>query len=171
MKIKHLLNLTAILVFFAIISCEVEEKLHPRPTTPEGFIEYNKFKITIEQGVSGTLLFQEGSCGPVLDTLQCETYPVTRTIRIYELTTREDTKPDEGAFFSEVHTKLVTKVESDKDGFFQVKLKPGKYSMFIEEDGRLYANLTGRNGEILASTVDSGWVTLTNPEITWKAVY
>src|SRR3546814_18096715 len=59
-------------------------------------------------------------------------------------------------------TKLVTKVESDKDGFFQVKLKPGKYSMFIEEDGRLYANLTGRNGEILASTVDSGWVTLTN---------
>src|SRR3546814_20939813 len=78
MKIKHLLNLTAILVFFAIISCAVEEMCHPRPTTPEGFIDYNKFKITIEQGVSGTLLFQGDSGGPLLATLQCGTLPVTR---------------------------------------------------------------------------------------------
>lgn len=163
------IKMAAFTFLFASISCEVEELIREVPDDPEELKEYNQFKTTIEQGVSGTILFQEGNCQPPVGD-SCKTYPVARKIRIYEFTTREETEGD-GPFFSEVNTRLVTTASSDKEGFYQARLAPGKYSLFIEEDSLLYANRFEQNGGILVAVIDSGWVSMIHPEITYKASY
>ncbi|QEC52749.1 hypothetical protein EDD80_11281 [Anseongella ginsenosidimutans] len=167
---NHLLKLAALLLIFTGTSCEEVNELRGKaPDDPEELKEYNQFKTTIEQGVSGTVLFQEGNCGfPLGDS--CRTYPVSRNVRIYEYTTKSRTEGD-GPFFTKVNTRLVTTARSDNEGFYQAKLAPGKYSLFIEEDSLLYANLYDKDRGILVAVVDSGWVTMLHPEITYKAVY
>ncbi|HYH56612.1 MAG TPA: hypothetical protein VD772_08380 [Anseongella sp.] len=166
------LRIIFLLALFTGFSCEEELPFNKVPTDPAELIEYNKFKTTIEQGLSGTLLFSEGQCGPALDTnAHCSIYPVSRKIRLYEFTVMDQTEPGEGTFFTEVDTKLIGTTQSDETGFYQIALQPGRYSMFIEENGLLYANGVGNDGGILVSVVDSGWVTMTHPEITYKADY
>lgn len=164
-----LLKLSAVLFFCAVTSCEVEELRREAPDDPEELKEYNQFKTTIETGVSGTVLFQEGNCQPPVGD-SCKTYPVSRNVRIYEYTTTRQTE-GEAPFFSSVSTRLVSTVRSDKEGFYEARLAPGKYSLFIEEDSLLYANLFDQRGGILVAVVDSGWVTMIHPEITYKASY
>ena len=71
---------------------------------------------------------------------------VVREIRFYELTQRDQAEFD-GAFFSQVQTKLVKKTTSNEEGVYQIELKPGMYSAFVWEDGRLYANRFDGNGK------------------------
>lgn len=151
-----------------LLSCE-EELRQQAPSDPDELKEYNQRKITIEQGVSGTVLFEEGNCMPALSD-SCKIYPVNRTIRIYEVSTADDTE-GEGPFYSEVHTPLLATVESDADGFYQAALEPGEYSIFVEEGGRLYANFTNGDGEIQVAVIDSGWVTMIHPKLNYNASY
>lgn len=84
---------------------------------------------------------------------------VKRTVYIYELTTFEDVDQiDYSPLFSNIYTDLITTVESDEEGFFQVSLQPGTYSLFIKEGDNFYANGYGSNGEIFPVTVTTGEV-------------
>ena len=40
----------------------------------------------------------------------------------------------------EVNAVKVASVKADKNGKYRLRLKPGKYSVFIKEKGKLYAN-------------------------------
>lgn len=163
------LQLSAALFLLTLVSCEVEELTGEAPRDPDKLKEYNQRKMTIEQGVSGTVFFEEGNCMPPRGD-SCRTYPVIRTVRIYAFTTEKEAAGD-GPFYSGVSTQLIATATSDKDGFYQAALSPGKYSLFIEEDSLLYANQTDQKGGILVAVIDSGWVTMIHPEITYKAVY
>jgi hypothetical protein len=67
-------------------------------------------------------------------------------VKVYEYTTRDEVKGHIPSFDA-VNTKLIAKTETDMDGFYQISLLPGKYSVFIMEKNKYYANsFDGQNG-------------------------
>jgi len=97
---------------------------------------------------------------------------VQRIVYIYELTTMEEVDQIGYApFFSNIYTNLITTAESDAEGFFQVTLEPGTYSLFIKEGGNYYSNSYGGGREIFPVTVTEGEVTEVLINITTEATF
>ncbi len=128
----------------------------------DSLIVRNLEKVTVDQGVTGTIIIQEGNCMPHVSeepepNPDCIIYTAKRTVYIYEYTTADqvviDPELDLPYFFSHVETELVETVSSDADGFFEVALPPGTYSLFILEKDALYANLWDSQGGIQPVTV------------------
>ncbi|HQA92427.1 MAG TPA: hypothetical protein PL115_02020 [Bacteroidales bacterium] len=134
---KPLYLLPLLLLF--LVSCEIQDDPNYSGNL-DAIIENNKSKITISTGIAGTLLKVEGNCMPIIGSgSTCRTYPVSRTLNIYEYTTIKDVE-GWGPLYDGVNTKLVATCKADKEGFFQTKIKPGKYSIFICEGKKFYAN-------------------------------
>ena len=114
---------------------------------------HNENKIKITEGVWGTLVRTEGNCMPVVDFNFCKQYPVKREIVIYEYTKLSETRHEITTFF-EIYTKLVETTICDEEGFFEMSLEPGKYSVFVKEGEYLYANGFDGQGGIAPVTVE-----------------
>lgn len=111
-------------------------------------LEHNRQKITIEEGLSGTMLRREGDCmrGPGPGESTCILYPVPKRIKIFEYTHISQTSREIGQYYTRVDTKLIATVQSDGEGFFQIPLPAGTYSVFpVSEDGRYI--VTGADGQ------------------------
>jgi hypothetical protein len=129
-------------------------------------------KSTIKQGVFGRVLWVEGNMMPSPDRPQAkEGTPVVRTVYIYELTKLGDTE-GEAPLFSGVKSKLIAKVATNKAGYYQCELAPGRYSIFTgEEGGQFFASLFEGDGAIASFEVKQGEV-LTYPiQVNYKAAY
>ena len=131
---------TSILIFSG--SCE-SNRIQDDPRSGvdiDKLIENNIKKVSITTGTAGTLLKKEGNCMPTIGgTTTCLSYPVKRTILIYESTDRDDVE-GWGPLYYSVKSKLIAQEETDSDGFFQIALAPGYYSIFISEKNKFYAN-------------------------------
>jgi len=79
--------------------------------------------------------------------IHCRSYPVSKTIFIYSYTTRNDVY-GWGPLYNSVSSVLVAQCVSDQDGFFQGTVEPGKYSIFISENDKFYANSFDGQGGI-----------------------
>jgi len=124
----------------------------------------NTDKVTIQQGIWGDVWFWSGDFMPPRFGEICL---AKRRILIYELTTFDDVELDgPGGFYLSINTTLVKKVTSDESGFFEVELEPGTYSIFIEENGNLYANRFFRGG-IFPVTVETDGVSEIRFDITY----
>jgi hypothetical protein len=136
--------------------------------------EQNKNKVTITQGVYGTVFFTEGNCmpGSVGSTFSCRTCPVVRKVQIYEYTTFSDVTPlsPGSTFFTKVNTKLIREVQTDANGFFEVNLQPGSYSMMVVENGLFYANRSDGQGGIQPISITTGKQNATF-DINYKAAF
>ena len=139
----------------------------------QGLPESNQGQATITEGAYGTLLFREGNCMPVIDPTVCKEYPVKRKIYFYEATNESEAVPaaSHSTFYTTVSSTLVATVETNSTGFFQVHLHPGKYSMFIKEDGKLWANGIDEQDHIMPVTINANALTEKNIVIDYKAVY
>lgn len=139
----------ALFVLF-IVSCEKDRTIEEpfEYGSIDELYEYNSLKISISQGLAGTLTLKEGNCMPMIGgSGYCNTFPVERTIEIFECTTKDDV----GGYFplyDEVNSKFIAKTKTDVDGFFQLELSPGKYSVFIFEKDKYYANFYNGDGVI-----------------------
>lgn len=105
-------------------------------------IAKNNQKITITTGLSGTLLKKEGNCMPSPSSAlssSCKQYPVSRTLFIFDYSTMQNVV-GYGPLFYTVNSNLIGQCNADNEGFFQFTLSPGKYSIFILEDNKYYAN-------------------------------
>jgi len=137
------------LILFA--SCETrrdpEDKI--RQINTEELIKNNKLKVKLSVGVAGTLLKKEGNCMPMAGSsgTSCRAYPVSRTIMIYDYTLSNEVD-GWGPIYKSVHSKLIAQCNADQDGFFQVAVDPGKYSIFIKENDNFYANSGDGQGGI-----------------------
>jgi hypothetical protein len=110
----------------------------------------NENRVTIDQGIWGEVRFWKGNFMPVVypDVASGQISPVIRTIFIHEATrgdqvewTYQEVEPCCGvSLISKIYTDLVAVTRSDDRGFFQIELPPGRYSIFVEEYGYLYAN-------------------------------
>lgn len=167
--------LLAIAFMFPIVFSSCEEKQNDtlkEAQNPEELYQKNQSKISIKQGVAGTLVLTEGNCMPMTGPYEgdnpCRSYAVRRTILIYEPTSPEDVE-GRGPSFEEIHTKLISETKSDKEGFFQIELSPGLYSLFIIEKGNYYRNMWS-DSYIGPVTIEADSVTIENPVIDY-AVY
>lgn len=94
----------------------------------------------IKQGISGKILLKIGNAMPSPGRKVDPGTPVARTVLIYELTRRTDAIAN-GTLFSHIKTKLIATTHSDTTGHYAIALPAGKYSVFVEVDGGLFANL------------------------------
>ena len=129
-------------------------------------------KTTIKQGVFGKVLWTQGNHMPSPDKPAPKNgIPAIRTIYIYSLTKLSQTE-GQAPLFSKINTTLAAKVKTDKNGFYQCKLKPGSYSVFtLEDDGHYFANLFDGNGNIASFEVMANKVTTYDIRINYKAAY
>lgn len=124
-------------------------------------------RVTIPQGLWGTVCLFEGDFmpGPPEAPARGRTLAVSRTIYVHALTHQSQVVPPAGAdgrssmLHSAVLTPRVDSTQSDERGFFQVRLPPGRYSLFVRERGQHYVNLFDGQGNVFPVTVDSGRVT------------
>jgi hypothetical protein len=122
---------------------------------------HNENKISITEGIWGTLVKTEGNCMPVVDfdyeNRTCKQYPVKREILVYEYTKMQDTH-SENKMFLEIYTKQIATTTCDEEGFFEFALESGKYSIFVREGSYLYANSFDGQGGIVPIIVESSKV-------------
>lgn len=98
--------------------------------------------------------------------------PVIRKIAAFELTTLEQVENGKQAgFYSKIFTQKIVEAVSNEKGCFNIKLKPGRYSLFVWENGGWYANGFGGNGEIFEVEVKENEVTEIQFSINHSAVY
>jgi hypothetical protein len=138
----------------------------------------NTGKLTIPLGIWGTVYFTEGNCMPVIDphTTTCKSCPVKRIVQIYAYTKTSQALPypNHGTLFDSFSTQLIKEVETDDQGFYQVSLPGGIYTVAIKENGKLYAN--GGDGQGGITPVEVGGPTKYGPtnynvNINYKASY
>jgi hypothetical protein len=128
-------------------------------------------QIPIEQGISGKVLWQSGNQMPSPDAPPSKGKGVQRTVYIYELTNGTQATTTDGVFHTNIQTNLVTQVVTDANGNFSVSLKPGRYSLFTNEEKGLYANLFDGDMNIFPVEVKEGQVTNVEFLINYNASY
>lgn len=170
---RKLLFSVVLFLGFCIFSCAKEEVESPKNVNLEELYEFNRNKVSISQGISGTLITMEGNCMPMIgegnSESSCRAFPVMRKIQIYDYTLPSDVE-GYGPQYEAVSTSLIGETESDKDGFFQFQIEPGKYSIFIIEKGKYYANEGAGDGGINPVLISNDSVTIRNLKIDY-AVY
>src|SRR5688572_24995513 len=148
--------LALILLITIIQGCDKDKEEEPDCNMQE-VNEKNANKVTIKNGVWGTIAFTEGNCMPVVDPAVCKTCPVKRTVQIYEFTRQHQADPAIiTRFYNSFSTRLVSEVITDNDGFFQTELPAGDYTIVIVENGKLYANNFDGGGGISPFKQGSG---------------
>ncbi len=126
----------------------------------------------LKQGVRGIVTFKSGDFMPSPDIpAGGEGRGVSREVHIYELTNINQVRSSDSQFYSSVSTRLVKKVQSDEQGCFRAELPVGRYSLFVKEGDRLYANLFDGENNIFPVTVEKGQVKELRFDITYDATY
>lgn len=129
----------------------------------------NSQKVTIDHGLWGDIWFWSGNFMPVGRGKICQ---VKREVLIYGPTTYNDVeRVNYSSFFTAINTKLIATTESDENGFFQIELEPGTYSVFIQENSMFYSNRSNSEGIIFPVIIDSGKVSEVRIDINYKASY
>ena len=134
----------------------------------------NETKVTLANGFWGTVSMMEGNCMPMVPPTgsSCKHCAVKRTLKVYDYTTLSQATPagNSTVFFLSLSTALITQVESDDAGFFQVNLPAGIYTVVVVEDGKLYAPLGDTNQGLNPVTVSAGAKRF-DVVMTYKAVF
>lgn len=132
-------------------------------------------KSAVQQGVAGQVRWYEGNLMPTItegatDSPNRQGDPIQRTLRIYELTHRDEAV-QKSQFFQAIQTKLVTEIATDSLGKFELSLPVGQYSLLVEEADGLFANQFDSEGNIAPFSVQADSVTQINVRIDYRAVY
>jgi hypothetical protein len=101
---------------------------------------------TITAGIWGTVTLAEGDCMPVVtedgqqeDQGACRQMHEARTVYILE--------PVKDSEIEMTHLKtegrIIRQVQAGRDGFYEVELPDGVYSVFVDDDGQKYCNYFG----------------------------
>lgn len=159
------------LLSFSLFILSCDNIFKPEKTYPPD----NHEKVSITQGVWGNVWFWEGNFMPTTDNSSDGTItPVERKIYIYEATRLDSViiNADFGAvFYDSIATKQIAQVESDKSGFYQIELPPGKYSVFVKEDSLFYGSEGDSEGYLMLAQVYTNSVTKRQIDIDYKAAY
>lgn len=112
---------------------------------------------TINQGIYGKVIERYGNWMPVEDpdpSTKGER-PIVTEVYVYECTNISDFEnaPTRNYQIDKMPKPLVEKVRSEKNGFYQVALKEGKYSVFILDGDKLFANSFDDKGNIRPVTI------------------
>lgn len=170
MKIAFGLSL-CVLIF---ISCHKDNNTPPQTCNIQQVYADNAKKVTITNGVWGTVSSVEGDCMPTVPACNscCRNCPVQRTLKIYQYTTLNDaiTSDPYKVFFEAFNTQLITQIDTDENGFFQANIPAGHYTIVVVEQGKLYANTRDSQGGLSPFTFSTGTKNV-NLTMTYKATF
>jgi hypothetical protein len=132
------------------------------------------WEVRADRGlVHGKVTFWEGDFMPPASGT---VLPVRRPIFVFEKTPVAQTVQSlsGGSFYSFVLSRLVDTTESGEDGYYQIALPPGDYSLFVlERSGDFYANEFGGVGGVYVNpvTVQANQTVEKDINITYKATF
>jgi len=128
--------------------------------------------ISISEGIAGSIIFKQGEFDQSgkLSSEEGVLYGVERKVYIYAQTNIRAVDMAEGDFVNNLYEELIDSMNSNPDGYFEKKIKPGKYSLFILENNRLYSKMD-EQGYYFPVTVKEDSVSMMKLEIDYKAVY
>jgi hypothetical protein len=125
----------------------------------------------ISEGISGSIVYKEGSFKSNGDLgSEGRLIGVPRKVYVYRETNMRAVNIAEGDFLTNVYSELVDSLESNQDGYFEKRMKPGNYSLFILENNRLYSKLNDE-GYYYPVQVVKDSVSQLKLEIDYQAVY
>ena len=124
---------------------------------------------TIAQGVAGMIEFSQGNFMPGPGVSGGSKKPVQRTVYVY--TARKAQDGSQGGFHTIPKEKPLFMGQSCAYGRFTIGLPEGYYSLFVLEEGKLYANGTDGEGYLNPVKVEAGKLAQTDIQINYKAVY
>ncbi len=157
-----------------VIETPVDEVL-PNNCNIDQTYTANALKQTITNGVWGTVSFMQGNCMPTIGSASttCKNCPVKRTVKIYAYTLRSNAVQSSlgPSFYESFNTPLIAQVETDAEGFFQVDIPAGRYTVVVVEKGKLYANGGDGQGGINPVTVVGNSPLKANLVMTYKAYF
>jgi hypothetical protein len=137
-------------------------------------------KTMIKEGVSGYVRVWEGDFMPTITDGSSRKRgrsgtikPVAREILFYQpLKFTELTKSRNSPYFyEEPKDKFVKKANSDAEGFFEIELPPGRYSVLIKEEQGYYASSGDGQGFVMPVEVSQGKVTKVELKITYRSTW
>jgi hypothetical protein len=124
------------------------------------------------QGIEGHVYRVSGNRMPSPDRKLSPPTGVKTFLYIYALTNlNQVSRVDGSSLFFNIRTKMITKVETDSNGYFKVNLKPGHYSLFTKKDDHFFANLYDKDNNIAPVEVVAGKMTKVDFTIDYDAVY
>ena len=109
----------------------------------------NQGFTTPHQGIKGYVTENQGNRMPMKQIEQKVSKGLQCRILIFESTSINDTKPNYiSNLYEIIRTKQVGFVETDSTGQFSVELPEGKYSLFIKQGDKFYANIFNQYNQI-----------------------
>ena len=132
-----------------------------------GIVQFTKGP---KEGIQGQVFWLSGNQMPGPGKSIPPQNGVAREIVVYKAVTLNDAEQSD-QFFNNVKADLVTKAMSKPDGTFKIKLPPGKYSVFTQEQKGLFANIIDQDGCVSCVEVRPKkytWMTIT---VDYEAAY
>jgi uncharacterized protein YegP (UPF0339 family) len=155
-----------------VMACNKPQKARIPCCDIEAVYALNQTKTSVQQGIWGTVSEMQGNCMPTVGGQStCSHCPVTRKVQVYGYTlVNQAVLTNRPGFYASFNTPLLAETMADKDGFYQLNLPAGNYSVVIVENGQLYASGSDGWGGIGAIQVGSGSQKL-NLLLTYRAVF
>jgi len=125
----------------------------------------------LRQGVEGYIYELTGNQMPMKGKpTNSNKHGVKREIYIYKAASLQQTQGNT-PLFDQVNTLLVFKTMSDRNGHYKANLPQGTYSVFVKENGKLFAAETDGSDILNPVTVTSNTTTHRNITITVNAAF
>jgi hypothetical protein len=126
----------------------------------------------ISQGIEGHIYFVSGNQMPSPNKKPSRPKGIKTTLYVYELTNiNQVTRQGQSVFYSFVNTKLVSRAESDSNGYFTVPLKPARYSLFTKKGDLFFAGIFDVYNNIAPTEVLPGKITEVDVRVDYDATY
>lgn len=154
-----------------LISCSVTLSALILVTTLSCKTQKSGNSENISQGIEGYIYELTGNQMPMKGKpTNSNKRGVKREVYIYRATTTKQTRGN-APLFDAVNTPLIIKIMSDKNGHYKAGLPTGSYSVFIKEDGKLFAAETDGPGILNPITVTPNTFTRRDITITVNAAF
>lgn len=91
-----------------------------------------------KQGIKGRVLLEKNANMPLKGTTKQKGRPISTIVYIYEATNVNQLVGQEENYAKGIDARLVQQVLSKNDGKFKLKLAPGKYTIVLGYQNRIY---------------------------------
>jgi hypothetical protein len=128
--------------------------------------------LTCHRGLQGHVYQVSGNQMPSPEEKPVVPKGIRTTLYIYDLTNiSQVSRQGDSPFYTSIQSKLVKTIETDENGYFRIKLKPGMYSLFIKKDDLFYSSQFDEKNNIHPVEVRPGKFTEVVFHANYNAVY
>ena len=125
-----------------------------------------------QQGIEGYVYRLSGNQMPSPDRKPPSPKGIKTTIYIYQLTNiNQVIRQGESPFYRSIRTIFVSKIETDSNGYFNIIIEPGRYSLFTKKGALFFANWFDKDNNIAPAEVSPGQMTKVEFTVDSDAVY